>query len=149
MADDWADRPEAFGWATEAKLLYQPWYHLRMADFDANVKEFANRSRDMVLRLGMLSAISADRRWFEKVDIAFAIRMIRHVAAGLRDSVGVASAEGRAVNDVLRLLPATEATVYRLLGAKHTKQRLENALQILLRSKQVEKRGQRLVNVDE
>src|SRR5262249_10006058 len=64
----------------EAQDFYTNWYHNRFKFFSKAVRPYANRSRDMVLRLAMLMAVSRGHwTWIDEEDVRFGCEVLREV----------------------------------------------------------------------
>lgn len=105
----------------DAEDMYTNWYHNRFKMFSRAVMPYANRSRDMVLRLAMLMALSRRHdRLIEGADMAFGISILREVAARIDSVVLPPSIEAQIAGKVLDLLPATGAEIYAALGMRYS-----------------------------
>jgi hypothetical protein len=123
----------------DAEQLYINWYMNRFKLFSKAVMPYANRSRDMVLRLAMLMALSRGHdRFVEGVDVAFAIHVLSEVAKRIDAIVLPPSKESALWTHILPLLPATAGKIYYTLGTRWgVKKEIEPALQALCLSGQV------------
>lgn len=100
----------------EAVLLYDNWYQNRFKMFSPRTQDYANRSRDMVLKVAMLSAISCHRGIIYEEDVVFGIRFCRYVAEGIDSAVVRETLESRISKEVLALLPlATKDIITKLI----------------------------------
>lgn len=106
---------------SEAEDAYVNWYYNRFKLFSRAVMPYANRSRDMVLRLGMLMALSRRHdRWIEEEDIRFAIQLIGEVAAKIDKVVLPPSPEAAVFTKILDILPAECGEIYQILGMRYS-----------------------------
>ncbi|MDE1766589.1 MAG: DUF3987 domain-containing protein [Thaumarchaeota archaeon] len=119
----------------EAEEIYGNWYHNRFRLFSRAVLPYANRSRDMVLRIALLMAISRGHyRWIEGVDMDFAIALIQEVAQRI-DKVVIPPARGAAIAaKIMDMLPCPERTIYAALGDRYQTRDIFEALDLLRRS---------------
>jgi hypothetical protein len=117
----------------DAEDLYINWYYNRFKIFSRAVMPYANRSRDMVLRLAMLMAISRGHdRWIEAEDMQFGIDFLGEVASKIDRVVLPPSIEAQVADKVLELLPCPIGEIYRTLGTRYSILRqLDPALELL------------------
>lgn len=105
----------------EAEDLYVNWYYNRFKMFSKAVMPYANRSRDMVLRLAMLMGLSRGHdRYIEGEDVSFAIALLREVAQKIDRVVLPPSLEAQVADKILNLLPATLGEIYATLGMRYS-----------------------------
>lgn len=128
----------------EAEDLYTNWYHNRFKLFSRAVMPYANRSRDMVLRLGMLMALSRGHsRHIEGEDIQFGVNLLGEVAHKIDSVVLPPSVEAQIAQKILDLLPATHGEIYSTLGMRYSiAKQIDPALDLLRRTGRVENKGQ-------
>lgn len=116
----------------DAEDYYANWYHNRFKYFSKVVMPYANRSRDMVLRLAMLMAISRHHyRWIDLDDIKFATSVLHLVAQKIDKVVQPLSNDAQCAEMILTLLPASTDELWRKLGYKFPVQVLQRAEQLL------------------
>lgn len=125
--------------------LYTHYYNNRFNLYPPSVKAYANRSRDQVLRLAMLSAVLRDGAFIEEEDISFGVAMMQYVAESIDSIVLPPSTDSRVAERVLDLLPATPATIYRKLGRMFERRQIQSGLQLLLESDQIKLDGRKFV----
>lgn len=105
----------------EAEDSYTNWYYNRFKMFSKAVMPYANRSRDMVLRLAMLMALSRGHTtWIEKGDVEFAIGVLREIAGKIDRVVLPPAAEAQVADQILKILPATMQEIYMALGVRYS-----------------------------
>lgn len=120
---------------SEAQDYYTNWYHNRFKYFSKAVRPYANRSRDMVLRLGMLMAISRGHsNWIDEIDIEFGATVLREVGQEIDKVLIPPSSEGQAKELMLRMFPATSEEIWKVLGRRFPLRVLQNAQQLLIQS---------------
>lgn len=136
---------------TEAEDLYANWYYNRFKMFSKAVLPYANRSRDMVLRLGMLMALSRGHdRHIEAEDIAFAVALLGEVAEKIDRVVLPPSLEAQVAQKILEQLPGTVGEIYISLGQRYSIVRqIDPALDLLRRTNRIRVDGQRIYPVKE
>jgi hypothetical protein len=127
----------------EAEDLYANWYYNRFKIFSRAVMPYANRSRDMVLRLAMLMALSRRHlRWVDGEDMQFAIDLIGEVAKKIDAVVLPPSAEAQVAQKILDLLPATPGEIYTTLGLRYSlAKQIDPALALLRATGRIEQKG--------
>ena len=117
----------------EAKDVYTNWYYNRFKLFSKAVLPYANRSRDTILRLAMLSALSRRHwEWIEDVDIGFGIAVMGEVAKGIDKAILPPTLEAKVAEEILMILPASTKEIVQLLGRKYTLKTLQAAEQQLV-----------------
>lgn len=119
----------------DAEELYGNWYHNRFKLFSRAVLPYANRSRDMVLRIAMLMAISRGHyRYIEGVDMEFALALIQEVARKI-DRVVIPPVRGAAIAaKIMDMIPCQERTIYAALGERYQTKDIQEAVELLRRS---------------
>lgn len=122
----------------EAEDLYTNWYHNRFRIFSKAVMPYANRSRDMVLRLAMLMAISRRHtRIIEGVDMQFGIDLLGEVARKIDAVVLPPSLEAQVAAKILELLPCTIGEIYNQLGTRYSGKVIDPAVDLLLKQSKI------------
>lgn len=100
----------------EAALMYDNWYQNRFKMFSPRTQDYANRSRDMVLKVAMLCAVSCHRGIILEEDILFGIRFCKFVADGIDSAVIRETLESKISKEVLALLPlSTKEIITKLI----------------------------------
>lgn len=128
-----------------ATATYTHYYNTRFTIYPPSVKAYANRSRDQVLRLAMLSAVLRDAPFIDEEDIVFGVEVMRYVAESIDRIVLPPSTDSRVAERILELLPATPATIYRKLGRLFERRQIQSGLQLLMESDQIRLDGRRFV----
>lgn len=117
---------------SEAADLYTNWYYNRFKYFSPGVMPYANRSRDTVLRLAMLMAVSRKNfGWIEDVDIQFAINILNYVANRIDTALIRPTKEQQIAREILKLIPTTSAAVFARLGTKYNLREMKSAEELL------------------
>lgn len=88
----------------EAIDFYTNWYHNRFNYFSPGIKEYANRSRDQLLRVALLSAILRGRNYISASDMQFAHKLIQYTASSLEEVIRPQSSEQRCQQSYIDLL---------------------------------------------
>lgn len=124
----------------DAEDLYVNWYYNRFKIFSRAVMPYANRSRDMVLRLAMLMAISrGSHRMIGPEDMKFGIDLMGEIARKIDAVVLPPSAEAAVAQKVLEILPATWGEIYNTLGTRYSLKAIEPAVELLLKQSRIAK----------
>lgn len=133
----------------DAEDAYANWYYNRFRLFSRAVMPYANRSRDMVLRLAMLSALSRFHdRYIEEEDVRFACQMMQEVADRIDRVVLPPSVEAQVGQKVLELLPATMGEIYASLGMRYSLKAIEPAVDLLRRSGKIRQTAGGVIRVE-
>lgn len=118
----------------EAADAYAWWYEKRFERYGPSVRGYANRARDQVLRVAMISAVSRGHNWMEADDIQFAVDVLDRVIESVELVAAPASREAQVADEILALLPTTTPVIYRRLGRRYTRQQITSAIQLLMDS---------------
>jgi hypothetical protein len=97
----------------EAQDLYEKWYIERLDLFSKAVQPYANRSRDQVLRLAMLMALTRFRPYIEEPDMVFGIKFMAYLAERIDEALCPPTIEAKIGLRILEMLPTTKAEVIR------------------------------------
>jgi len=90
---DFANQPGEIILRQEAIDYYTNWYYNRFDIFPAGVREYANRSRDQLLRLAMLSGILRGRRYVDREDMVFGDLLLQYTMSTLEEAIKPQSVE--------------------------------------------------------
>ena len=134
----------------EAQDYYTNWYHNRFSYFSKTVMPYANRSRDMVLRLAMLMAVSRRHwNWMDEDDVKFGATVLSEVGKYIDKVVLPPTNEAQASRAILMMIPATSAEIWKTLNQKFPLRILQAAITVLSESGQIMKgRGGNWVKKD-
>lgn len=116
----------------EAIDLYEKWYRGRFKIFPPSVIAYANRSRDQVLRVALISAISQFKNTIDAEDIQFGCELINTVALKVAEVVQPLNIEGRIRRDLLALLPMSIKNASTNLYRAYTRRDVLSAINSLL-----------------
>lgn len=125
-------RPQEILILSDARDIYTNWYCNRHKMFSKVVRPYANRSRDQVLRVAMLSAICCGRSAIDVCDVRFGIELIRLVALKIDNAVTSPTIEGQCGRAIMQLLPAKKMEIFRSIGQSFNKQIIVNAIDVLM-----------------
>lgn len=118
----------------EARDRYAAWYNNRMKIFSPKVAAYANRSRDMALRLAMLMAISRGNNIVQEDDIIFGIEFVNYLAERIERAIKPPTLEGKCGRDIIKILPAPRRDIYRYVKGTYTLQVIKNSMDLLIGS---------------
>lgn len=122
----------------EAADAYAAWYENRFRRYSPAIRGYANRSRDQVLRIAMISAITRSHNYLDENDVRFAVKVIDRVTESVKRIAGPVSKEAQVAEEILAMLPAPTHQIYRSLARRYTRQQITSAIQLLLDSSQVQ-----------
>lgn len=137
LKDKYNAHPQEIAPLPSAVEYYENWYANRFSYFSPVVRAYANRSRDQMLRLGMLCAISCGRSFITVEDFVFAKGIINYIAASIEHAAVPPTLEARIIRGILEVLPVTAPVLIRTLSGKYSRKDIINALQTLFASEQV------------
>lgn len=121
----------------DAADLYRDWYCGRFEMYSKLVAPYANRSRDQVARLAMLSGISRGHNFIEACDVQFAVDVAGMVASRIDAAVKPPTKEAEVADAILRMLPADMPSILKLLSRQYTNRQITEAHKLLLDSRQI------------
>lgn len=116
---------------------YTYWYEHRFEYFPASVRDYANRSRDQMLRIAMLCAVSRAHNYIEVVDLAFASNFLKAIANRIDGIAHTPTPENKCINDILDLLPCKNNRIYAELRFKYNKKIIDEAMQSLVAAEDI------------
>lgn len=123
---------------TGAEAWYENWCANRYTTFSPLLQAYAERSRGLMRKLGMLMAISRGHwNYIETIDYLFADAVIRHAAERLERAIIPTSREVKVGFEILRLLPSTYPSLLRQLSSKYGTRWVKAGVQYLLESGQI------------
>jgi energy-coupling factor transporter ATP-binding protein EcfA2 len=115
----------------EAVLLYDNWYQNRFKMFSPRTQDYANRSRDMVLKVAMLCAISCHRGIIYEEDILFGIKFCRFIADGIDMAVIRETLDSKISKEILSMLPISTKDIIIKLSHVYRKDDIIRAIGLL------------------
>jgi energy-coupling factor transporter ATP-binding protein EcfA2 len=122
----------------DAQHAYTNWYHNRFKYFSKTVLPYANRSRDMVLRLGILMAVSRSHwNWMDEEDVRFGCEVLQEIGKEIDKVILPPTNEAQAGQMLMAMLPASSAEIWKALGRKFPLRVLQAAEQLLAGSGQI------------
>jgi hypothetical protein len=131
---------------SEAVDTYTNWYYNRFKYFSKAVLPYANRSRDTVLRLAMLMAVTRKHfGWIDEVDIEFGVRVLDEVAKRIDSVVLPPTIDAQCAKTILESLPMTDQEIVKTFVRRFTLKTIENAKSQLLQSGEIERKGTKWV----
>lgn len=124
--------------SAEALDLYRNWYVNRFKLFSPRTKEYANRSRDQVLKIAYLCAISRFKEYISIEDMEFAINFMAYVGAKLDGVVAGKTNEDRVIDSIRSMLPCSMK--YILMNSQgFDKQTITNCIALMRSNEMIEK----------
>lgn len=127
---------------TDAVDMYTNWYYNRKKYFSPTVRPYAERSRDQVLRLAMLLAISRSQPWITADDMKFAIEFMSYLGSRLDEAVIPMRKEAIAAKAILDALPANINDLRIKLNPTYGRRMILEALTHLKETKQIKIEGE-------
>ena len=126
----------------EAQECYVNWYYNRFKYFSKAVLPYANRSRDTVLRLAMLMALSRRHYgWIEQEDVEFATRILFTVGKRIDEVVLPPTLEAQCARDIQNALPLNDQEIIKTFGRKYNLRIIDLAKQQLLQGGEIRRVG--------
>lgn len=124
----------------EAKNSYTNWYYNRFNYFSKAVMPYANRSRDTVLRLAMIMAVTRGHfGWIEEEDIQFGAAILNEIGKRIDSVVLPPTLEAKCAREILLHLPLTDVQIVREFGRTYQVKVLEAAQQQLLKGGEIKR----------
>jgi hypothetical protein len=134
---NFARKPREVHLLNEAAELYENWYRNRFTLFSKAVQPYANRSRDQVLRLAMLCAVSRKHDFVDGKDMIFGIDLMQYVAKTIDRVMKPATLEARIAKDIVGMLPCRFPVMIERLRKIHKHRDIMTAWQQLIASEQL------------
>ena len=114
-----------------SKDLYREWYTSRFERYSPNIREYANRCRDQVLRFAMLVALSCGRRYISGEDMHTAVQLTDYVASRVELAIRPVTKEERIADAIRRTLPAPTVSICERLGKSFTRDDIMRTLLLM------------------
>jgi energy-coupling factor transporter ATP-binding protein EcfA2 len=140
IAEVFSRKPGEVFILADAADVYTNWYENRFRLFSKTVQPYANRSRDQVLRLAMLCAVSRMHDYIEEIDMQFAVEVMAYVAKTIDKVMRPPTREATIAREIVKLLPCTKKDVTRVLGMNFSIRDLAAAETYLVQSGQMSAR---------
>ena len=136
--------PEEITIMPDAADEYTNWYYNRFKLFAVSVQPYANRSRDQVLRIAMLCAISRGHNWIDAEDMEFGIDLITFVGQRIEGVLKPPSKDKQVADELLELVEAAGGkivTTKLILGllARRSRRDIEEGLNVLVATGQLKR----------
>ena len=131
--------------SADAQEWYRNWYHNRFSYFSPIVRDYANRSRDQILRLAMLSAVVSNRTWINMEDCRFADHIMQYAGHKLEYAIKPISDEQRVAHALEKhsgMRWKNLAPVVAILCKQFTFRDITTAQRVLQASGEIELRSQ-------
>ena len=139
ITEQYHAKPQEIVPLNDAIDYYANWYYNRFSYFSANIREYANRSRDQMLRIAMLMAVSRDHTFIEKADLEFAAKFVAYLCATIEGAIKPMSDEQRCQDAYLNCLPATSTVVFEVLRSAYDNRTILAAQNSLILSGKIKK----------
>ena len=127
----YAQNPQEIDLSIEAIDFYQNWYFNRFNYFSPTVRPYANRSRDMLLRIAMLLAILNGRGKIELEDMKFGRDILNYVGSSIDQATIPSTKENRIGQELVEILPATTKEILQSLTKKYTMMEILKTIEYL------------------
>jgi len=121
----------------EAINSYSNWYHNRFKYFTKSTSSYANRSRDQVLRVAMLSAISRGHSYMDFQDMEFAQYLMNYVASTIDKATLPPTIDGQIAKKIINLLPSTNAQIIKELSKSYNLRQINEGIKMLVDSERM------------
>jgi hypothetical protein len=102
----------------DARYFYENWYQNRHSYFSKTVRPYAERSRDSLLRLSLLMAISRGRSYVELSDMWFARDLLAFIAARIDNAVQPPNLIAQIGKQILLLVPCDHKAIAKALSRR-------------------------------
>jgi hypothetical protein len=132
----------------EAKDFYNNWYRNRHSYFSKTVRPYAERSRDQVIRLAMLMALSRGHGYIELLDMEFGAAMMAYVAARIDNAVKPPGRLSQIAKQAGVLMPCSHADIMAGLSRSTDPKLINDALAMMVERKEVLKDGEMYSKVE-
>ncbi len=125
----------------DAFQVYDDYYTKRKGIFSPMTEAYAHRSRDLVLKISMLSAVMRFKPAMDIEDMIFATDVLRFVAERIDAALAPPTMHSKIRQDLMRLLPCTHTYLLMHLTKKYDPALVMKSLNTLLNdSREIEKR---------
>jgi hypothetical protein len=121
----------------DAKELYRDWYINRFNRYSPNIREYANRCRDQVLRFAMLIALSCKRHYISGEDMTSSIALTDYIANRVELAIRPVTREERIAEAIRQMLPASTLAVSERLAKSFTRDEIHRTLMAMQRTGEV------------
>ncbi len=128
------DDPAAFA-------AYDDYYVNRKGIFSPMTEAYAHRSRDLVFKIAMISAIMRFKSSMDVADMEFATDILRFVAERIDTALAPPTVHSRIRQDLMRLLPCTHTYMWVQLTKKYDPVAVTKTINTLLNDSREVKKG--------
>jgi hypothetical protein len=124
----------------DAFQVYDEYYTNRKGIFSPMTEAYAHRSRDLVLKISMLSAVMRFKAVMDIKDMIFATDVLRFVAERIDAALAPPTIHSKIRQDLMRLLPCTHTYLLMHLTKKYDPGQVMKTVNTLLNdSREIEK----------
>ena len=127
--------PHGFTYITpthEAQQLYTNWYENRFNTFSSRTQDYASRSKNTVLKIAMVNAVSCGRSIIYPEDVQVGIHILNYVAQTIESVLCKAPKEVELGKEIVKVLPATTSEIIKQFMNTYPKDEIVRALGLLL-----------------
>jgi len=130
----------------DAYEYYANWYHNRFGYFSKAVMPYANRCRDTVLKIALISAMSRHHwAWIDRADIQLGITLLHDIASKIDRVVLLPTREAQCGEAIKAVLPASRSAIIAAVKSRYYWREIESALHLLEDSHEVIRKGEQFV----
>jgi hypothetical protein len=140
--EDFKQRPRECSLTYNAKQLYSEWYFTRFERFSPAIREYANRSRDQVLRIAMNSAVLRGHSFMDATDVRFAIAFIDYAAKGIEAALRPVPKATRLAEMIEACLPCNTKQLILRLRKSFTQEEILRGVELLAKSEVIRKNAE-------
>jgi len=120
---------------------YTNWYYNRFKYFTKSTSSYANRSRDQVLRVAMICAISRGHSYMDLGDMEFAQYLMNYVASTIDKATLPPTIDGQIAKRIKLLLPTSTAKIIKELSKSYQLRQINEGLRMLVDGEEIKKQG--------
>jgi hypothetical protein len=134
--------PQEIAIVPDAADVYTNWYYNRFKLFSTSVQPYANRSRDQVLRIAMLCAISRGHNWIDVEDMEFGVDLMMFVGQRIEGVLKPPSKDQQVADELIEILEkeggkATSVKLVTELLHRRSRRDIEDGMSALLSTEQI------------
>lgn len=118
----------------EAMELYEDWYVSRFDRYVPMIREYANRSRDHVLRIALVASVLEGKTYLSGSAMQFAIDMIDYSAGRVELVIRPVTKETRIAEMVKRIMPMAQEEAIQTLNKSFTREDVLKVIAIMQKS---------------
>lgn len=131
-----------------AQEMYEDWYCHRFERYPPTIREYANRSRDHVLRVALVASVLEGKTYLSETAMEFAIQAIDYSANRVEYVIRPVTKEARIAEMIKRLLPLSQQNLLRALAKSFTREEVLKSVRLMNQTGEVVSDGDTLVYRD-